>query len=202
MTSYVYNKWDELVAVLGSNNLATHYVYDEAGRLTKVFAEVVDRTTVTGGFKRIQDYIYNYKRGNEDDVQQNDDPCTTPLGGTINSEIGFLQNPPNSCIDDQDPTCNYCKEYRLTASPNGGCGGTKSYTWQFRQREPGGTYQDWSSLITTDTPNFAQSYDVRNSTFCGTWVEFRCKIVEGNLAPYYTAATNEHYEQCTSCGVE
>src|SRR5690606_18723503 len=40
MTSYVYNQWDELTDILGPNNIATKYEYDEAGRLLRIYSEV------------------------------------------------------------------------------------------------------------------------------------------------------------------
>jgi len=61
MTSYVYNKWDELSYILDANNLGTHYEYDEAGRLIKTYTEVVNNTTVIGGFKMIGENNYNYR---------------------------------------------------------------------------------------------------------------------------------------------
>jgi len=61
MTSYVYNKWNELSYMLNTNNLGTHYEYDEAGRLIKTYTEVIDNSTVTGGFKKISENNYHYK---------------------------------------------------------------------------------------------------------------------------------------------
>ncbi|MEW7280853.1 hypothetical protein ABW636_19860 [Aquimarina sp. 2201CG1-2-11] len=61
MTSYVYNEWDELTYILGSNNLATRYEYDDVGRLHKTYTEVVNTSTITGGFKEISKNTYNYK---------------------------------------------------------------------------------------------------------------------------------------------
>lgn len=63
MTSYVYNEFDELAFVLGSNNLGTKYQYDGAGRLIKVYEEIADTPTITGGFKLAKEYRYNYKDG-------------------------------------------------------------------------------------------------------------------------------------------
>ncbi|MEW7277950.1 hypothetical protein ABW636_05090 [Aquimarina sp. 2201CG1-2-11] len=60
MTSYVYNEWDELTHIIGSNNLATRYEYDDAGRLIKTYVEVVDTPEVTGGFKLQKEIKYNY----------------------------------------------------------------------------------------------------------------------------------------------
>ncbi len=61
MTSYVYNEWDELTYVLGSNNMATQYEYDEAGRLSEIYTEVAKNATTDGGFKLINQTEYNYK---------------------------------------------------------------------------------------------------------------------------------------------
>ena len=62
MTSYVYNEWDELAFILGPNNMATGYVYDEAGKLKSVFSEVEDFNGAnTGGLKLAKQYDYTYK---------------------------------------------------------------------------------------------------------------------------------------------
>lgn len=66
MTSYVYNQWDELTDVLGPNNIATKYEYDEAGRLLRIYSEVenVDGLLL-GGFKKVREYAYAYKSSND-----------------------------------------------------------------------------------------------------------------------------------------
>ena len=65
MTSYVYNKWDELEYILGTNNLATKFEYDAAGRLTKTYSEVIDfNGEGTGGFKKVSENDYHYKYQN------------------------------------------------------------------------------------------------------------------------------------------
>lgn len=62
MTSYVYNEWNELECILGTNNLATKYEYDTAGRLIKTYSEVIDFAGEgTGGFKKTSESAYNYK---------------------------------------------------------------------------------------------------------------------------------------------
>ena len=84
MTSYVYNDWDELTHILGSNNLATFYEYDDVGRLRKSSTESADDPMLLGGFKPVAEYRYNYKLvGQEDtndngvvDVGENYDPLT------------------------------------------------------------------------------------------------------------------------------
>lgn len=61
MTSYVYNKWDELSYIIGANNLATHFIYDSQGRLIETQKEVVDTSVLSGGFKKVGENFYNYK---------------------------------------------------------------------------------------------------------------------------------------------
>lgn len=62
MTTYVYNEWDELSHILGSNNMATQYKYDDAGRLEQVYSEVEDfNGPGTGGFKKSREHKYTHK---------------------------------------------------------------------------------------------------------------------------------------------
>lgn len=62
MTSYVYNEFDELTHILGANNMATEYKYDEGGRLYQTWTEVADfNGPGTGGFKKINENKYTYK---------------------------------------------------------------------------------------------------------------------------------------------
>ena len=62
MTSYVYNQWDELWYLIGSNGLASKFEYDAAGRLVKTYTEIADDEGITGGFKLISKNEYNYKK--------------------------------------------------------------------------------------------------------------------------------------------
>jgi YD repeat-containing protein len=62
MTSYVYNEWDELTHIIGSNNMATRYEYDQAGRLISTYSEVADFNGAgSGGFKKVSENRYTYK---------------------------------------------------------------------------------------------------------------------------------------------
>lgn len=63
MKSYVYNEWDELSFILEANNLATQFVYDQAGQLCSTYSEVTDQGSVTGGFKLISKNRLQYKNG-------------------------------------------------------------------------------------------------------------------------------------------
>lgn len=62
MNSYVYDsETDQLTYILDANNLATRYRYDDAGRLCKIYKEVIDNSAIIGGFKMVSHYRYNYK---------------------------------------------------------------------------------------------------------------------------------------------
>ena len=62
ISGYVYNEWDELTYIIGNNGLATKFEYDNAGRLIKTSAEVIDDPAngiTTGGFKVVKTNMYN-----------------------------------------------------------------------------------------------------------------------------------------------
>jgi hypothetical protein len=62
MRSFVYNEWDELTHIIGSNNMATKYEYDAEGRLFRTYTEVEDfNGSGTGGFKPTTQMKYTYK---------------------------------------------------------------------------------------------------------------------------------------------
>ncbi len=62
MTSYVYNEWDELTYIIGTNNMATKYEYDAMGRLKATAVEVADfKGSGTGGFVKSSENEYTYK---------------------------------------------------------------------------------------------------------------------------------------------
>ncbi|WP_299436988.1 hypothetical protein [uncultured Aquimarina sp.] len=75
INTYVYDQnTDELTYVLDANNMATKYVYDNAGRLCRLFKEVeADLPETDGGFKLINQYKYNYKNGASNDCSCCDD---------------------------------------------------------------------------------------------------------------------------------
>ncbi len=61
MNTYVYNEWDELTHIMGTNNMATRYEYDAAGRLHKTYTEVAKNASTDGGFTLVNETNYNYK---------------------------------------------------------------------------------------------------------------------------------------------
>ncbi|NAY93414.1 hypothetical protein GTQ34_16000 [Muricauda sp. JGD-17] len=108
MTSYVYNQWDELSAILGRSNMATTFEYDEMGRLLSTFAEVADAPSFTGGIKKVSENKYNYKVAFELDTNSN---------GVIDGNEGY------SDLDvDQDASNGYSNTGTLTTLPSGGSG--------------------------------------------------------------------------------
>jgi hypothetical protein len=114
MSSYVYNEWDQITDILGTNNLATKYEYDEAGRLKYTYIEVEDTPLLTGGFKKSAEFNQNYKRdissGNDsnnelavyfDFINENETaPRSTatlfgPIGSTVTLSLNVSGANPN-----------------------------------------------------------------------------------------------------------
>jgi hypothetical protein len=111
MTSYVYNEWDELSYILGSNNFATHFKYDESGRLIETYNEVADFNGAgTGGIKLVKDYNYNYA-------------LNYAQGAELSAYIDWT-NPMNPL-----ETGNYL--YNELVVSNGS--GDYSYSWEFKK---------------------------------------------------------------------
>lgn len=121
ITSYVYNEWDELSYLIGPNNLGTHYEYDEAGRLLRSSAELIEDGLFEGGFKKSAEYRYNYK--GIGDIDENGNGTVDPNEGL--DDLGIIKNPEN----------RYNAPGTLTIIPTGGSG-------QF-------TYRYASGIITT-----------------------------------------------------
>ena len=62
MSSYVYNQdSDELIAILGANNMASVFCYDNAGRLCASYVEAVAQGYEFGGFKISSENRYKYQ---------------------------------------------------------------------------------------------------------------------------------------------
>lgn len=109
MTSYVYNKWDEVSYIIAPNGLYTHYKYDDAGRLKEVWQEVVNAPSVniTDGERKVKEYKYTYKKFVEMDTNGNGQIDTAelypPLG--LSAWISRTNN-----------------SYKIKAYPSGGSG--------------------------------------------------------------------------------
>nr|WP_299167134.1 hypothetical protein [uncultured Allomuricauda sp.] len=116
MTSYVYNDWDELIAILGRTNLATKFEYDEVGRLIRTFAEIGNTPSFTGGFKKVSENKYNHKVTNELDNNGN---------GVIDNNEGF-----SDVQISQSASNGYSNTGVLTTLPSGGSG---NYQYSYAQ---------------------------------------------------------------------
>lgn len=184
LSTYVYNRYDELEAVLGSNNLAKKYQYDKMGRLVRVYQEVENTSTSVGGFKRESEYRYNYKRDVEEvsgsgGTGNNQDP---PIEGSIN--VGNLiteycaggTNTGWSCVGPQ------CKRIPLSLSGlNGGSGTYTNYQWQYKLS----TSSNYSNINgSPNSPNSEFSYRSDIGAWCdyqgspvGT-LKFRCIVTD------------------------
>jgi hypothetical protein len=100
INSYVYNNETDMLSYkLDSNNMATAYTYDNAGRLIATYIEDVDNSeTIEGGFKLISQNKQRYKgmNTNANFVSDRIDNCklgTGKLSVTIaNQEVNSYQN--------------------------------------------------------------------------------------------------------------
>src|SRR5690606_30721266 len=122
MNSYVYDQQtDELLYILDANNMASSYRYDDAGRLKAVYKEVEDAQGLTGGFKLLSQYRYNYQNTGAS-VSYNED-----INNCIEQSYPKLQvrGVNRICIPDYNP---YDIFYRVDAF--GGSGYYK-YEWQW-----------------------------------------------------------------------
>ena len=173
MTSYVYNDWDELTHVMGSNNMATYYEYDSAGRLKRTYVEVADTPSVTGGFKLVSEYNQHYKRelSDGDDGGLGDDGDTTdPLQAIITGSEGTIINPGN-------PDCEVV--YNLGTSVSGGTGGyTYSWSYSFTANGPRFTGEfDGNTTGSSATIRYFPS----NASICNnTLIWFHCEVTDSS----------------------
>ncbi|MBQ0734998.1 hypothetical protein [Aquimarina celericrescens] len=166
MTSYVYNEWDELTHIIGPNNLATKYEYDDVGRLERTYSEVVDANGVTGGFKLAKEVNYNYKKVAEVDANGNGiiDPVESypPLGISL-----YI-----------DSTIDYATE--AVARGIGGSG-SYQYRWAISNTPIGSnpSYGAWGSSSTKTI------YDA-----CGETTYVQCQVKDTQTQDTSTRSTS------------
>ena len=101
MSSYVYNQdTDELIAILGANNMASVFCYDKAGRLCTSYAEVVNHGADIGGFKIASKNKYKYKglQTNTTDCECRIDDCSQ-----IDNDNDGILNTKDNCPDNYNP---------------------------------------------------------------------------------------------------
>ncbi|MEW7292968.1 hypothetical protein [Aquimarina sp. 2304DJ70-9] len=125
MSSYVYNEWDELTYIIGANNMATKYEYDDAGRLKKTYHEVMDTPGIKGGFKLSKEINYNYGTPTSSNT-------TNPNALSVNLGIG-------------DPNVSTTT---LTATANGGSY-EYEYRWAISTNSNSFSFGSWTTSNTT-----------------------------------------------------
>ncbi|WP_123877503.1 hypothetical protein [Flagellimonas maritima] len=173
MTSYVYNQWDELTDILGPNNLATKYEYDEAGRLLRIYSEIENIDQIlAGGFKKVREYAYTYK-GELAPPEEENDPLSLTLG-----------------ID--DPSSEQAK---VIASANGGSG-QYEYKWSVKYCNDGD-----AGCPGALEPNYDPNWSVLDSrninTNCTKRAVYWCIVKD--LVTQLTAQAQGNHKR-TGCG--
>ncbi|MGS2765198.1 hypothetical protein [Sinomicrobium sp. M5D2P9] len=117
MTSYVYNEYDELTCILGTNNMGTRYEYDAGGRLIKTYAEAANYESKSGGYKLIKEINYQYKE--DADTPYTQLVLLPQIRGTFNESPEF------------------------SAITNGGSGYIE-YRWALSEGDYSNTYDAWT----------------------------------------------------------
>ncbi len=133
MKSYVYNDCNQLIHVLGSNNLATQFEYDTNGRLVRTYQEIADNGDVIGGFKKFSENIYNYKKMVELDTNEN---------GVIDPIE--IYDPMFASVLISDPNAFYVT---ATMSVHGGSGNYQ-YRWAHGLNANSLSYSSWGDSNT------------------------------------------------------
>lgn len=170
LNTYVYDEnTDELNYILDSNNMATKYVYDNAGRLCQTFQEVeADYPATDGGFKLVNKYKYHYKgisNSNEcecceDDDQGNDNEDYTEL------TIKELQEVDKGVF------------IRVFDALVGGGSGDYTYQWRWLTDYETNTYSDYVIQNGKQEVPFAvKMCDIKESTFNKIWL-VELKIID------------------------
>ena len=134
INSYVYDQdTDELLYILGANNMATSFRYDNAGRLKTSYKEVENADGLDGGFKIISQYKSHYKETN----------TSTNYNEDINNCITYTFDPlyikglDISCL----PEFN-AYDIKYKAQVSGGSGNFK-YEWQWLVNGATGQFSNW-----------------------------------------------------------
>ena len=165
MTSYVYNQWDELTYVLGANNMAIKYEYHPNGSLWRVYTEVADNPSVTGGFKLTNEYNLHYKNNNLSNPNPNPQ-ISESVSGSVevysNTNGGYIYswNPKLSLIN--SISNNYINNGILFIPQNG------QYNFNFTGTITSHSFDSNSVVIvkfvkiSADFPNWAISNGVPN----------------------------------------
>ncbi len=191
MTSYVYNEWDELTHIIGSNNLAVRYEYDAGGRLRRVYTEVANTGSFTGGFKLTVEYNQNYKR----ELQNPDEHVDDQTGSLPLSATSININPLSCGGSPGFPLGPNERGIIGNVSGISGGSGNYGYTWEF-STSPG----SWSEHHSTQG-TMLQAYNPANSTLCNQFMRVRCTIRDNSDATVspLTLTSGERRVFCGEC---
>ena len=122
MSSYVYNQdTDELVAILGANNMASVFCYDKAGRLCASYAEAVNGDTHIGGFKVVSQNKYNYADGTSNYLGCECEVSSCP--------------PPENCNLQATISENHATQQSILTTQVTGGSGNYQYQWKWQRAE-------------------------------------------------------------------
>ncbi|MEL7145918.1 MAG: RHS repeat domain-containing protein, partial [Bacteroidota bacterium] len=190
MISYVYNDRDELTNILNANNMGTHYEYDAAGRLARVYEEVINGRSLVGGFKLSQEYQQHYKRGYEPITEPDNDPL--PINASIQISQVVCGGTPSVPLGDNERAV-----FGHVGNVTGGSG-DYGYTWQWTQST------NWTSHHSTQ-PSMVLPFNPAISTFCDSTgqetIRVRCTITDlsDNTVAPLTLTSNYHNIYCGEC---
>ena len=186
MSSYVYNQdTDELVAILGANNMASVFCYDKAGRLCASYAEAVNGDTHIGGFKVVSQNKYNYADGTSNYLG-----CECVIdrcGEQVNHEPLKVLSVDNIC------TAGLRREYE--ANVTGGSGNYK-YEWSWLINAEEGQYTNFiegnrSMLV----PYAVKKCDTENNKFNRVW-KARVKVTDQVTAEVANSSGGVTFSGC------
>ncbi|MEN1785024.1 MAG: hypothetical protein AAGF77_07785 [Bacteroidota bacterium] len=192
MTSYVYNSWDELSYILGANNMATNYIYDCAGRLEQVYAEVAAANGLSNsGFTLINQYRYTYWDGSACDRQEPDD------NGDGDGGIAYQPLFANIGVGNHNVA-----NTTITVYPSGGSG-QYEYRWSLKEcidPDPQDA-QVCPGNLTPSYGNWVQTATINIQTSCaGQRAVYWCQVRDLVTGKGYTAQGNHRRQGCNGTG--
>lgn len=199
LTSYVYDSdTDQLSYTLGVNNLGTAYKYDLAGRLIASYSEIIDVSSLSGGFKLMQQSRQNYKGIN-----------TLPL--SVPSTIDNCINSVSSLQVDVDLNCSASFENKIKVNVDGGSG-NYSYHYKWLIDYDNNLYSNYvggsniffipyaAKFCSTDQYQKIWKFVVKvTDNDSGASVEYPYEYSDGNCNNYYSYPKEIADIQITRC---
>jgi hypothetical protein len=186
MNTYVYDEnTDELNYILDSNSMATKYVYDDAGRLCKLYKEVeADFPETDGGFKLINQYKYHY-------TGVNSSGCDCCEGQTQSANSAYA--PLN--VKSLNETDKGAYKRTFQTSVNGGSG-NYTYEWRWLTDFESNTYSNYVTGSTKQEIPFAvKMCDIKANTYNKIWV-VELKATDTSTGEVITQQENVEFSGC------